>query len=330
MRILGREDVASILAGRDAEVAELVRQAYRLHESGRTSVPHSTLLRLNGASGNRIFALPAFIDGSEPVAGIKWIASFPANIAHGLERASATIVLNSMADGRPEALIEGSVISAKRTAASAAVAAELLTRGHRPNSALLIGCGVINFEVLRFLRLLVPDIERVVLFDRDPARAAAFAERVRGSWPCLGTEPAPDLAVALAGHELISLATTASRPHLGLDATPDTATVLHLSLRDLEPAAVLSVQNVVDDVEHVLREQTSLYLAERLVGHRAFIHATIGALLCGTTDFQRDAGARTVFSPFGLGILDIALASYVLAEASSRSTGICVSGFSGG
>jgi ornithine carbamoyltransferase len=329
MRILGREDVQSILAERDVEVADLVRQAYQLHEAGRTSVPHSTLLRLNGSSGNRIIALPAFIDGPDPVTGIKWIASFPGNIAHGLERASATIVLNSMQDGRPAALIEGSVISAKRTAASAALAAEVLTRQRRPDSMLLIGCGVINFEVLRFVRLLVPEVERVVLYDRDPARAVAFAERIRTSWPLLDAKPTSDLGAALAGHELISLATTAVEPHLGLEDMPETATVLHLSLRDLEAAAVLSAQNVVDDVDHAVREQTSLHLAEKLVGHRAFVHATIGQLLSGRTDFERDADRRVVFSPFGLGVLDIALASYVLAEGSRHSMGTTVSGFCG-
>jgi ornithine carbamoyltransferase len=329
MRILGRDDVQCLLADRDAEVADLVRQAYQLHEAGRTSVPHSTLLRLNGASGNRIIALPAFIDGPDPVTGIKWIASFPGNIAHGLERASATIVLNSMKDGRPAALIEGSVISAKRTAASAGLAAELLTRQRRPDSMLLIGCGVINFEVLRFVRLLMPEVERVVLYDRDPARASAFAERIRASWPQLRVMLAADPDTALAGRELISLATTAVEPHLGLEAMSGTATVLHLSLRDLDAAAVLSAQNVVDDVDHAVREQTSLHLAEKLVGHRAFVHATIGQLLSGSTDFERDPDRRVVFSPFGLGILDLALASYVLAEGDKHSMGTSVSGFSG-
>src|SRR5439155_71560 len=110
-----------------------------------------------------------------PVAGIKWIASFPGNLASGLPRASAVIVLNSMDTGRPVALLEGARISAARTAASAALAAAAIAGA--PASIGLVGCGVINREILRYCRLLCPSIERVVAYDREPARAAGRGRR---------------------------------------------------------------------------------------------------------------------------------------------------------
>jgi ornithine cyclodeaminase len=247
-----------------------------------------------------------------------------------LARASATIVLNSVDDGRPVALLEGAVISARRTAASAAVAAAELTAGapHEVRTGVsLIGCGVINGEVLRFLRTQLPELAHVSVFDLDPRRARAFADRIRQGGPPLRVEVVETVEQAIAANRLVSLATTATRPHLDLqDCRPGTV-LLHLSLRDLTPASVLSARNVVDDAEHVCRAETSLDLAERAVGDRRFITAEIGNVLAGRTQVAWDPASVTVFSPFGLGALDAALAAYVHDVAAARGFGIHITDF---
>ncbi len=95
----------------------------------------------------------------------------------GIERASATIILNSTETGLPLAVMEGSVISAYRTAASAALAATTLW-GQRPATAVgVFGCGLINFETLRFLLAARPEIETIRLYDLSAERAAMFQQK---------------------------------------------------------------------------------------------------------------------------------------------------------
>jgi 2,3-diaminopropionate biosynthesis protein SbnB len=326
MLILGRGDVRSLLAGREHEIVGLVERAYRTHAEGGTSLPHSVFLRFPGSSRDRIIGLPAYIGDPVPMAGIKWIASFPGNLGSGLERASACIVLNSAADGRPEAFIEGSLISAARTAASAALAARLFSAEEAPTGVTLIGCGVINYEILRYLRAGFPGLDRALVYDLDPARAERFAQRaateLRVDATVAGTP-----AVALSGHSLVSLATTAAAPHLDLAPLPAASTVLHVSLRDIAVADILAAQNVVDDIDHVCRENTSVHLAAKKAGDRRFIDAEIGAVIRLPGTFHRDIAKTLIFSPFGLGVLDLALATWLVGQARARAIGSSFPGF---
>ncbi|WP_350277774.1 2,3-diaminopropionate biosynthesis protein SbnB [Kribbella sp. HUAS MG21] len=325
MRILGHADVRQVLAGHESETLDVVRRAYRLHDEGQSAVPHSVFLRFPGDRTNRIIGLPAYAGGDKPVAGMKWIASFPGNVQRGLERASAAILLNSLENGHPEALVEGSQISARRTAASAAVAAQELVGGP-PSGVSLVGTGVINLEIFRFLTVALPSIEEITVFDLDRNRAESFAAKCQ-EIKAVRAKVVGTLDEALAAQPLISFATTAIEPHTDLSACRPGAVVLHISLRDLTADAIVAARNVVDDAEHVCREGTSLYLAERQTGGRSFIDAPIGALLRGTATLERRPDELVVYSPFGLGVLDIALADHVRTVAEERGLGATFDGF---
>lgn len=326
--ILRGHEVVTILAGRELEVLEVVRAAYEAHGEGRSSLPHSLFLRFPNDDRNRIIALPAYLGHNGGAAGLKWVSSFPGNLESGLDRASAVLIMNSARTGRPEAFIEGSVISAKRTAASAALAAKHL-HGERPSERIgVLGCGLINFEVVRFLRAVYPDAASLVVYDVDEARARQFARRCERAFKGIEAEVASNVNGLLAAAPLVSLATTAVAPHItDLSACAPGSTLLHVSLRDLAPEAILACDNVVDDVDHVVRAQTSLHLAEQLVGHRDFVRCTLADVMAGDAAPRRDDQSIAVFSPFGLGVLDIAVGKYVLERAAGRGLGETIGAF---
>jgi N-[(2S)-2-amino-2-carboxyethyl]-L-glutamate dehydrogenase len=310
--ILRGSEVRAVLAGRELELIQAVRTAYETHGDGDSSLPHSTFLRFPDQPRDRIIALPAYLGGACRIAGVKWVSSFPENLQLGIDRASAVVILNSTQTGQPEAVLEGSVISAKRTAASAALAAQCLFEGTKVSRVGLIGCGLINFEIARFLRAVFPEAQTYVLFDEDEARAQQFRKRIQKLSDEVEVEIAKDVESVLRRPSLISIATTALKPHIGdLRECPEGAAILHISLRDLSPDVVLSCDNLVDDIDHVCRAQTSVHLAEQQVGNREFIRCTLADVLSGRAPARNGSQAVSVFSPFGLGVLDLAVAKLV-------------------
>ena len=131
---------------------------------------------------------------------------------------------------------------------------------------------------------------------------------------------------ALRDASLIVFTTTAIEPYVADEKLfAHSPTVLHLSLRDLSVNVILASQNIVDDVEHCLRANTSLHLAETARGNRDFIEGTLVDVLDGK--LEPDPGRARIFSPFGLGVLDIAVTDFVLQEAITSGTALAIPDF---
>lgn len=322
MLILSGSDILNLLDGRELDVIRAVQSAYEAHHDGHSSLPPSSFVRFPNKKRERIIALPGYLGGEFETAGIKWIASFPENVHHGMERASASMLMNSAETGRPVALLEGSVISARRTAASAALAARHLHAGRDASCVGLIGGGLINFEITRFLLADNPEIETFLLYDLDADRARQFAEQVERLSETVSVTLASSRDEVFENAHLISFATTAVDPHVDtLDACRPGSTILHVSLRDVTADVILNADNIVDDVDHVCRAQTSVHLAEQEVGHRDFIRGTLADVTRGDVAPRASEDGITIFSPFGLGVLDLALANLAISAAKTTGRG---------
>ncbi|MEV0388971.1 2,3-diaminopropionate biosynthesis protein SbnB [Nonomuraea sp. NPDC050643] len=315
--------VAAILKTNRGQVLDLVRNAYLWHERKQTINPDSYFLRFPDKPEARIIALPAYVGGTVDKAGIKWISSFPRNINQGVPRASAVLLLNDYATGHPVACLEAAGISAARTAASAVVATAALT--NHVSRISLVGAGVIARTVLDYLLETGFRPTHLDVYDLESRSAEHLARHARIHVDHVSVVPTID--DALRG-DVVVFATTAASPYVGA-ATPLRAgqILLNISLRDLAPELLLDANNIVDDVEHCLKAQTSPHLAEQLSGGRDFITGTIGGLLLGQVTLDQDR--PLIISPFGLGVLDIAVGHYVLEQARGQGQAIVIPDFFG-
>jgi ornithine cyclodeaminase/alanine dehydrogenase-like protein (mu-crystallin family) len=173
MRILTRRQVLELLTLRDCIGA--VEEAFRLHAEGRTLAP-GVLGIPAGRGGFHIKA--AGLLGPRSYFAAKTNANFPENPERfGLPTIRGTVVLADAETGEPLALMDSASVTALRTGAATAVAARHLARPDS-RSATVVGCGAQGGTQLAAIAAVLP-LERVWLFDADPARAQALAARAR-------------------------------------------------------------------------------------------------------------------------------------------------------
>lgn len=311
-RVIGANIVLETLNQNYSKLEDIITQAYLRHHEGETINPDSYFLRYPKAPQNRIIALPAHIGGDTNMSGIKWIASYPDNIKNGLQRASAVLVLNNGETGYPIACLESGVISAYRTAISALVALKHLNKGTKKTSSVgIIGNGYIGKTVFDCLVRLDWDCENFYLFDALPDSSAAMAKHVRESGE--NVKVTSSCKELVANSKVVISTTTAPSPFiLNPDWFSHHPIVLNLSLRDFSEDIILSSNNVLDDIDHCLKANTSPHLAYIKSGSKSFINGDIGDLILGDIDLDPDK--TSIFSPFGLGVLDLALGNFVYCE----------------
>ncbi|MET7307767.1 MULTISPECIES: 2,3-diaminopropionate biosynthesis protein SbnB [unclassified Streptomyces] len=312
--VISGAQVQRALHGREKRIVELVEATYRVHGAGDSVNPPSYFLRFPDRPSSRIIALPASIGGEVRVDGLKWISSFPENVRAGIPRASAVLILNDPDTGYPFACLESSIISATRTAASAASAADWLSRDRpRPTRVGFFGVGLIARYIHTFLVGTGWSFDEIGVHDLSADSAAGFRCYLEQSGTT-GRITVHDSAEQLIRHsDLVVFATVAGRPHVSdLSWFAHNPLVLHVSLRDLAPEILLASTNIVDDVEHCLKADTSPHLAEKLTGNRDFLHGTLDDVMAARVTVPADR--PVVFSPFGLGVLDLAVGKDVYDE----------------
>src|SRR3989442_5793130 len=179
LSIINGKTVVDVIHAHRPNWIEIVRDAYLAHARGESVNPDSYFLRFPEKPDCRIIALPAYLGNGFGVAGLKWIASYPANVQRGFPRASAVLVLNNYETGYPFAILESSIISAARTAASAVLAAHWLSgQSCRAHSLGIVGTGFIARYVYDSLAATGWANEEVRLCDRSPRETEKFRATV--------------------------------------------------------------------------------------------------------------------------------------------------------
>jgi N-[(2S)-2-amino-2-carboxyethyl]-L-glutamate dehydrogenase len=188
--------------------------------------------------------------------------------------------------------------------------------------------GLINFEIVRFLLNTCPEIETLLVYDLSRERAEQFRQKCHQLADRLKIKIVAEASIVFQESSLISFATTATKPHISdLSQCQSGTIILHISLRDLSPEIILAADNIVDDVEHVARAQTSIHLAAQQTGNRDFIRTTLGEILNGVAPARTDRHKLAIFSPFGLGVLDLALGQLAYNLAIEQNIGETITSF---
>jgi ornithine cyclodeaminase len=305
MLVLTRSDVEELL-DLDALVGALARAHEELSAGAVSMPPRIAATKADGLLG----AMPAYL----PSAGLgcKLVTLFPHNADRPTHQAA--IVLFDPDNGTPIALIDGTYITATRTAAAAALAARLLARSDARVLA-IIGTGV---QARTHARAFAPvrDWTEIRVAGRDRAKTEALAAE-------LGATPA-SFEEAVRGADVVAAATHSAEPVVRAEwVSPGT----HVSSvgynapgSELDPELVRAATIVVESRESSFAPPPGG--APELAGIDPASVAELGELVGGSRRGRATPVEITLYKSVGVAVQDLAAAALVLARAREREVGL--------
>lgn len=324
MLILAEADIAALIDRREA--IDLAAEAYRRHAVGegaaaraefRRDTPKAGCLMIAGAGGGEFLSVKsnvhAYPDG--PDAPRRW---------------GGLLTLWDLKTARPAALLSTELFNEHRTAAGFAAAARVLAPG--AETLTVFGAGKSAPETIRYLRLALPGLRRIIVAGRSPARLAALAATMAGEGIAIEAGLAP--AEAAAAADVIVTVTTASEPVFpGAMVRPGALVILgganRPEAREADDALLARARVIVDGrvnaaakAGDIIRAKASGALAEAAILGEigAFLDAPLAAMPA------RDV---TVFKSTGLALQDLLLAADLVRKAEAADRGKQVDLFAG-
>jgi 2,3-diaminopropionate biosynthesis protein SbnB len=296
-----------------------IESTLQLMHSPEVVQPLKPYLRFR-VPNNRIIAMPAFVGGDTDISGIKWIASFPSNVAHGLPRAHSTLILNNTENGAPVAILNSGLLSELRTAAvSAVMLRKYMELERKPSYRLgMIGWGPIGRRHMEMILSLYGDrIENIRIYDRkgiDPSTLKSEGRStltVASSWQEVYRES--DLFV-----------TCTSSTERYIDESPlPSSLLLNISLREYLPVSIRDIKAViVDDWFEVCRENTDIEQLHLQHGLAEKDTLSLKQVVFGEELRSFAPSEPIFFNPMGMAAFDMTIAAYYWRRAEQLGVGV--------
>ena len=250
--------------------------------------------------------------------GVKLVSVWPENNAKGESAVSAVYVVISCLDGRPLAVLDGTELTLRRTAAAAALAAKRLARENSETLAVL-GTGSLSVPLVQ-AHTDTMRLKNVLVWGRQFHKTQRVVKQLKE----LGIEVRAmgDLEETLALSDVVAVATTATEPFLKADwVKPGT----HISLvgaftpqmAEAEPVLMARSQLFADCRASVLEKGGEVFQAikQGLVLDSDIIADLAELTAQSDRNWRHDGQAITVFKSVGFALLDLIAAEVVMKDS---------------
>lgn len=257
--------------------------------------------------------------------GLKAVTFFPGNEGTERDTHQGAVLLYDGRNGSLLAVMDGTAITAIRTAGASGAATRHLARSDAKVLALL-GSGVLARTHLEAM-LAVRPLTQVRVYSLTAERAARFADAQKAKHPGLDVVPAASVKEAVDGADIVCTVTSSKEPVLrGEWLTPGThvnavgASVA--TARELDAEAVRRSRVFVDRMESAQAEAGDFLLAraEGAVGDDHLL-GEIGDVITGRIEGRVTAGDITLYESVGVAAQDLAAARHVCEQAHATGLG---------
>lgn len=253
-------------------------------------------------------------DGAPARYGVKIVNVFPGNAALGLPGIHGVYALFDATSGLPLAVLDGSELTARRTAAVAALAADFLARADA-RSLLVVGAGRVGSIIPEAMRAVRPALREVAVWNRTPAAAEALAARLRGLG--FAAQATADLAAAVPRADIVSCATLAEAAlvrgaWLAAGAHLDLIGSFAPAMREADGEAFARCRVFVDTDEALAKSGDVLQAVAEGAWRPSALQGTLARLCRGEAAGRQGAAECTLFKSVGTALADLAAAELVV------------------
>ncbi len=306
MRFIDREEVARRLT---YEVCiPIVRDAMIAFSRGETKQLLRSIITLS--EGRQLGVMPGAM-GERATFGAKLISAFADNFAKGIQSHQGVIVLFDPDTGAAVCVVHAGEVTAIRTAATSAVATQVLARADARHLALL-GYGEQAATHARALAK-VRSLASITVWGRSHERAEAFARRMYDEL-AISVTASSTVEAAVAEADIVCTVSGAPEPVLhGSWVRPGTHVNLvgssHARHAEVDSDLVVRSRFIADSREGVLAQGAEFLRAKRagLVGDDHIV-GEIGEVLAGAVPGRRSADEITIYKSLGHVVQDLASA----------------------
>ncbi|EJY5107904.1 ornithine cyclodeaminase family protein [Salmonella enterica] len=270
---------------------------------------------VHGQGCNPINSFSIKASATEELSGLKVGSFWPGNSEYGLPRHNSIIFLMNQENGKMAAAIEAGKVNAYRTAASNAVAADLLARNESSTLAVFGAGHQARYECAALAR--IRPIKTVLIVGRDAGRSEKMAKELCES----GLDArVSDAKSACQGADIIVTATPARAPLFRTEWVKPGTHVVSMG------SDAVGKQELPPELFSKARLFCDLPSQARVIGE--FQHVTenlqltaIGSVITGKAVGRVSELDITVFDSSGLSIQDLYIARCILAAYESMSVG---------
>jgi ornithine cyclodeaminase len=281
-------------------------------------VRHHHDMEVPGEAHAVMLLMPAWVPGS--YSGVKILNLFPDNHLRALPTIIGSYILSSGKTGEMLALVEGGELTARRTAATSALAARYLAR-EDAETMLMVGTGRLSLNLMEAHAVSRP-LKRFLVWGRSPDKAAETARQAQALG--LDATVAGDLADVARQADIISCATLSSKPlirgeWLKPGAHLDLVGAYKPSMRESDDEAVRRSSIFVDTRAGALKEGGDIFLPLQAgVISQQDIRADLADLAHGRHPGRTGAEEITLFKSVGAALEDLAGAILAYRHASGQ------------
>lgn len=293
------------------EIISVIEDAFVQFEQGRIILPDKTTQIFHQEKQDRINCMPSTLLNAG-VSGVKWVSVFPENPKrYGVPNVSGLIVLSELEKGQPFAVMDGTLITALRTAAMGAIGAKYLARLDSTSYG-SIGAGEQAKMHFKLIKHVLPGISECRVSSRTKESENSFCREMKELFPdvnffsCNG-----DTRAATSSADVIVTAVSCQEPLLKADSVKTGAFYCHVGGWEDEYSVPQKADKIVCDNWEALKHRGSPTLARLFELGKIRdedIYADIAEIICGIKKGRENDSEFIYFNSIGLSFVDVAIA----------------------